>query len=106
MGKILLFNRNPASDNKELLTGEGKLVNCEYVPVSRCGVVNYGCKTAPYFPVSIRNKVELAGDSTAPLPGSLTESGAMTSQLIFISLILIIYGILLTLCNDAGSNEL
>lgn len=105
MGKILLFNRNPASDNLQLLTGKGKRVNCEYVPVSRCGVVNYGCKTAPYLPVSIRNKVELAGDFTAPLPGSLTESGAVTSHIFFNSLILIEYGILLTLNNDAGSNE-
>lgn len=105
MGKILLFNRNLASDNQELLTGEGKCVNCEYVPVSRSGVVNYGCKTAPYLPISIRNKVELAGDSTAPLPGSLRESGAVTSHVLFDSLILIVYGILLLRYNDAGSNE-
>lgn len=83
MGKILVFNRNPASDKLQLLTEEEKRVICEYVPDSSCSAVNCGCKTAPYLPVSIRNKLELAGDSTAPLPGSLKESGAVTPHFRF-----------------------
>lgn len=78
MGKIC--EKSPASDKLQLLTKEEKRVICEYVPVSSCSAVNCGCKTAPYLPVSIQNNLELAGDSTAPLPGSLTESGAVTSH--------------------------